>query len=92
VWIEGSVDPETGCGGVCLLDVYEDDTIIYVLQRDEGARADLLRVTDDPHLCELAHTVPPLPKISEEQKLSAVAAPAVIPFYHYFHGQPPFAQ
>lgn len=91
VWIEGG-DPNTGVGGCCMLDNLTDAQIIYVLERDDKARCDLLRVTSDPHLRELANTIPRLPtgeQMDEDQKLVNQNS-ASIPFYSIFRGQIPF--
>lgn len=93
VWVEGVVD-ENGCGGLCLLDTLEDCEIISILECDEVARADLKRVTDDPHLLELAATVKRLPTTEENDDLQSEInrSKDSIPFYSVFRGQPPFAQ
>lgn len=82
--------------GVCMLDTMEECQIIYAIQRDERARADLLRVTSDERLRELATTVPRLPKVEEEDAQQALVnrpnSAESIPFYAIFRGQPPFAQ
>lgn len=82
--------------GVCLLDTMTDAQIIYVLEHDEKARADLQKVTTDPHLLHLAKTVPRLPVVEETDADQALInrpnEPAQNPFYAIFRGQPPFAQ
>jgi hypothetical protein len=87
VWVEGVVD-ENGEGGICLLDTMTESQIIYSLQRDETARADLLRVTSDPHLVELANTIPRLPTVEEGDKLqtSMNRNAQSLPFYTLFKG------
>lgn len=93
VWVEGH-DPDAGVPGICLLDTLEDYQIIEVLQRDETARADLRRVTSDPHLLNLADTIPRLPLTNEgdEAQRAHGNTTAASPFYTIFRGQPPFAQ
>lgn len=70
--------------------------VIYVLEHDQKAREDLLKVTDDPRLLELARTVMPLPTQEEadmhQKWFNRTDAPAANPFYAIFRGQPPFAQ
>jgi hypothetical protein len=73
-----------------------DCQIIHSLERDDVARADLLTVTSDPHLLELARTVPRLPTVEEtdveQSLLNQSNNSGSIPFYALFRGQPPFAQ
>jgi hypothetical protein len=92
VWVEG-IAPD-GTGGICTLDNLCDDTIVFILQRDEHAREDLLRVTSDAHLRTLAATTPRLPTTyqGDEEMAQINQMPASIPFYTAFRGQPPFAQ
>jgi len=68
-----------------------DCQVIYVLERDERARADLIRVTDDAHLLNLANTIPRLPTI-ETSDAEMKGQNSYSPFYSVFRGQPPFAQ
>jgi hypothetical protein len=79
-----------------MLDTMTDQQVIYVLERDEEARADLLKVTSDPHLLELARTVPRLPTVermdAEQAQYNQPNNPGSIPFYAVFRGKPPFAQ
>jgi hypothetical protein len=79
-----------------MLDTMTDAQIAYSLERDDRARADLLTVTSDPHLHELARTVPKLPKVElsdvEQALLNQPNNVGSIPFYALFRGQPPFAQ
>ena len=90
VWVEGA--DENGEGGICLLDTMKDCQVIYSLERDELARQDLLRVTSDAHLLELANTVPPLPTTEEgddlQKKLNRNAQS--LPFYNQFRGNIPW--
>jgi len=73
-----------------------EEQVIYVIERDQKARIDLTKVTDDPRLLELARTVEPLPTQEEmdmhQKWFNRTDAPASIPFYAIFRGQPPFAQ
>jgi len=79
-----------------MLDTMTDAQITYCLERDDQARADLLTVTSDPHLLELAQTAPKLPKVEindvEQALLNQPNNVGSIPFYSLFRGQPPFAQ
>ncbi len=71
-----------------------DPQIIYVLQRDEVARADLCRVTSDPHLLELAATIPRLPtgRFGDEVQKEVNRNADSLPFYSVFRGRPPTAR
>jgi hypothetical protein len=73
-----------------------DAQIIHSLERDDQAREDLLTVTSDPALLELARTVPRLPTVEEadveQALLNQPNNSGSIPFYSLFRGQPPFAQ
>lgn len=93
VWIEGG-NPETGEGGICLLDTVTDEQVIYCIERDHRARVDLVRVTSDPHLLELAERVPRLAVTPEgdalQKAMNEGSGPEI--FYRAFRGQPPFAQ
>jgi len=91
VWVEGPVD-SNGQGGICLLDTLCEQQVVDVLQRDDRARADLVRVTSHPRLLELAATVPHLPKTNDGDVLQKEMNQNTIPFYAIFRGQPPFAQ
>lgn len=87
MWLEGSPHP------VCLLDTMTDAQIINVIQRDEQARADLRRVTTDPHLLSLAENVPRLSTENQgdiEQRESNRGK--VTPYYSVFRGRPPVAR
>jgi hypothetical protein len=97
VWVErGSSPNDVTATGVCMLDSMTDAQIAYSLERDDQARADLLTVTSDPHLLELARTVPKLPKVevtdAEQALLNQPNNVGSIPFYALFRGQPPFPQ
>jgi hypothetical protein len=89
-------DAEEDVPGICLLDTMTRAQIIYVLERDEKARADLLVVTSCPELLHLARTVPRLPVVeetdAEQALLNRPNEPAQNPFYAIFRGQPPYAQ
>lgn len=56
-WIEG---------GVCMLDTLCEDQIIYIIQRNHKARADLARVTTCQALLDLLPLVPMLPGTNED--------------------------
>lgn len=92
-WIERE-SPEAM--GVCLLDNLCEEQIIAILERNDQARADLLRITSDPRLLELARTVQRLPAQQQDDAtmtaLNRPNTPASLPFYAVFRGQPPFAQ
>jgi hypothetical protein len=92
--IEGA--DENGEGGVCLLDTLCTDQVIGILKVDERARADLIRVTSDPTLLDLAETVDRLPSVDPgdqlQKQMGANHQAETIPFYAIFRGQPPFAQ
>lgn len=90
VWVEGA--DAQGVGGVCLLDTMSDPQVIYVLQRDEVARADLRRVTSDPHLLELADSVPRLPTGRFGDEIQKEVNRNSLPFYTVFRGRPPTAR
>ena len=92
IWLEGA--NEDGSSGICLLDTIEDGQVIYVLERDELAREDLLRITTDARLLELAEVVPRLPvdEIDDRLQTELNRHADSIPFYSQFRGQPPFAQ
>ncbi len=82
--------------GICILDTMTRAQVIYVLERDEKARGDLVTVTTDPELLHLARTIPRLPVVeetdAEQALLNRPNEPAQNPFYAIFRGQPPFAQ
>lgn len=97
VWVERGNNPGSeNAPGICLLDTMTEEQVINVISRDNQARLDLLRVTDDPRLLEIARTTKRLPTAEEadlQQKwVNREDAPASIPFYGVFRGQPPFAQ
>jgi len=97
VWVERGCTPnDVTAPGVCLLDTMSDAQIIHSLERDDQAREDLLTVTSDPALLELARTVPRLPTVEEadveQALLNQPNNSGSIPFYSLFRGQPPFAQ
>lgn len=82
--------------GICMLDTLEECQIIYILERDDRARADLLKVTSDEALRALATSVPRLPVVeradAEQALVNQPNSAASNPFYAIFRGQPPFAQ
>ena len=97
VWVERGDSPnDVNAPGVCMLDTMSECQVIYVLERDPQARADLQTVTSDPRLLELAATVPSLPTVEqtdvEQALLNQPNNSGSIPLYSIFRGQPPFAQ
>lgn len=55
--------------GVCMLDNLCKEQVVYILQRNERARRDLLRVTTCEELLDLANTIPSLPTERDDDKL-----------------------
>jgi hypothetical protein len=105
VWVErGEASPDLFAAaqpdykyiGICSLDTLKESQVIYIIERDEKARKDLLKVTSDPRLRHLALTVPKLPTQelvdAEQLNQNRPNEPASIPFYAVFRGQPPFPQ
>lgn len=97
VWVErGDTPGSENAPGICLLDTMSREQVIYSIERDEVARADLLKVTTNPDLIELANTVTRLPTAElvdmEQTTGNRPQEAAGIPFYAIFRGQPPFAQ
>jgi hypothetical protein len=97
VWVERGNNPGSeNAPGICLLDTMTEAQVIDVVERDERARKDLLRVTSDPRLLEIARTTKRLTTAEEadlQQKwVNKNETPAGNPFYGIFRGQPPFAQ
>lgn len=97
VWVErGTSSVDVTAPGVCMLDTMTDEQVIYVVERDDKARADLLLVTSDRHLRELVATIARLPTQQDDDRLQREMnrneSPASTPFYALFRGQPPFAQ
>lgn len=94
MWVEGG-DPSVG-DGVCLLDTMSEAQVVYSLQHNPKAAADLIRVTTDENLRHLARTVELLPTTVEgdeaQKELNRHDEVGSIPFYAIFRGQPPFAQ
>lgn len=90
VWLEGA--DENGVGGVCLIDTMSEEQVVFVLQRDEVARADLKRITSDADLLNLADTVPRLQTVETDDQLQTQLNrhSETIPFYSQFRGQPPY--
>jgi len=93
VWLERGSE---NARGICLLDTLTETQVINILEKDERARADLLRVTSDVRLLELARTTKRLSTAEEadlQQKwANKNESPSSNPFYGVFRGQPPFAQ
>ena len=97
VWVERGNNPGSeNAPGICLLDTLTEAQVIDIVERDEQARKDLLRVTSDPRLLEIAAKTKRLTTSEEadlQQKwVNKNEAPAGNPFYAVFRGQPPFAQ
>lgn len=97
VWVERGNNPGSeNAPGICLLDTLTEAQVIDIVERDEQARKDLLRVTSDPRLLEIAVKTKRLTTAEEadlQQKwVNKNEAPAGNPFYAVFRGQPPFAQ
>ena len=91
VWVEG-YDASKGVPGICLLDTMDECQVINSLQRSQKAKDDLLRVTSNEYLRNLANTLPLLPTGNEGDTLQKEVNQNSIPFYSIFRGQPPFAQ
>lgn len=93
VWVERGTE---GAVGICLLDTLTEEQVINVIEKDDRARKDLLRVTSDERLLEIARETKRLTTAEEadlQQKwVNRNETPAAIPFYGLFRGQPPFAQ
>jgi hypothetical protein len=97
VWVErGDTPGSENAPGICLLNTMSKEQVIYVLERDEVARRDLLTVTSDPDLLFLANNIVRLPTpelVDMEQAVGNRSnEAAAIPFYAIFRGQPPFPQ
>lgn len=72
---------------VCVLDNLTASQVTYILQHNEVARVDLLRVTSNPELLDLANTVPRLPTTEEDDELMKIQAKQTpLPFYQIFRG------
>lgn len=91
VWVEG-YDPKNGVPGICLLDTMEEYQVINSLHRSQRAKDDLVRVTSNEYLRNLAATTPLYPTTNEGDVLQKEVNQNSIPFYTQFRGQPPFAQ
>lgn len=89
-WVEKG-DPSAR--GICMLNTLNECQVVYILERDDRARADLLKVTSDPALRELALTIPKLPVVeqtdAEQVYLNRNTEPASLPFYSLFRGRLP---
>jgi hypothetical protein len=97
VWIDRGEGPnDAKCVGACMLDTMTEEQIINTLERDDQARADLPKITTDPHLLTLGKTIPRLPVVeamdAEQAMYNRPNEGASIPFYALFRGQPPFSQ
>lgn len=94
VWVERGPNPgDEDRIGICLLDTMSEAQVIYSVQRNDRARADLLRVTTDPRLLEIARTVPRLTTVElsdeEQRDMNRANTAASIPFYAIFQGRLP---
>ena len=105
VWVEradvskdlfSTATPNYSVPGICSLDTLDKAQVIYIVERDEKARKDLLAVTSDKELRKIANTTPKLPTQelvdAEQLNQNRTNEPSSIPFYAVFRGQPPFAQ
>lgn len=84
IWFEPG---PPGFPGKCKLDLLTYEQVIAVLQRVPCARRDLLRITTDPCLVELANKVPLL--VPEQEENKAVADRLMrnsLPFYTLLRG------
>lgn len=92
MWFEGE-NANKGVG-ICLLDTWSDEQIIYSLQHNPNAARDLLKITANPRLRELAMTVPLLSGEREgdreQREGNRNNEAGSIPFYAIFRGQMPF--
>lgn len=94
VWVERGPNPgDEDRVGICLLDTMSEAQVIYSVERDSRARADLLRVTTDARLLEIARTVPRLTTVEladeEQRDVNRPNTAASIPFYAIFQGRLP---
>jgi len=93
-WVVKGKNPgDEKAPGICMLDTMTKEQVIYTLERNEMARADLKKVTSDPDLLKLADTVKRLP-IAERSDVEQALGnrpndAASIPFYSLFRGKPP---
>jgi len=92
IWVEGVVDVPAGKRGICMLDTLSRAQVIDILQRNPRAKKDLLRVTTDPELVELAQTVQLLQSTNQSDDQTKQSARQGLPYYTLFAGRPPFAQ
>lgn len=88
VWVEGEY-PETGA--VCMLDNLTIASISEILTRDPRARQDLVKVTSNPYLRDLAAQVPQLSTQDDGDRVQKQASQILGagPFYTLFRGQIP---
>jgi hypothetical protein len=94
VWIERGCTPnDVNAPGVCMLDTLTETEVIGIIERNDRARMDLIRVTSNERLQQLARDVPRLPTVEQsDAEQTQINRNHVIPFYHWFRGQPPFSQ
>lgn len=93
VWVEGRDDenPERQ-PGVCMLDTMAENQIVDIVSRDERARADLLKVTSDRRMIEIANQVKRLPTEEPGDSMQRVLGGTkdAGAFYTQFRGRVPW--
>ncbi len=75
--------------GKCRLDDLTYSTVIFILTRNRNAKSDLLRITSDPCLIDIANkTRLVVPQIEDDARAAArINNPAqTLPFYTLFRG------
>ncbi len=82
-----------GFPGKCILDELDFAQLFLVLERYPGAKKDLLRITDDPVLIQLANeTKPAGTELEDDQKAADMInkgrgkGPGTLPYYTIMHG------
>lgn len=84
-WREG----QNGFAGSSPLDLMTYGQVAYILRRNPRAKADLLRITDDPCLVALANSVAlSIPDDVENQTAVDRLQANSLPFYAVFKGNP----
>jgi len=93
LWVEGR-DPENPQRqpGVCMLDTMGENQIIDIVSRNERARQDLLKVTSDRRMIEIANQVKRLPTEEPGDSMQRVLGGTkdAGAFYTQFRGKPPW--
>lgn len=92
IWVEGVVDVAAGKRGICMLDTMSREQIIHVLQHNPWAKDDLLRVTTNQTLIDLANSVKILDPRNQADVKTRQSARQGLPYYNVFKGNPPNAQ